>query len=453
MLMPSLETSIANSGLPTLVKAFGATFQEAQWIVLGYLLVITSLIVSVGRLGDILGRRRLLLAGVALFTLASLLCSLAPTLGLLIGARAIQGLGAAIMMALTLASVGEIVVKEKTGSVMGLLGTMSAIGTTLGPSLGGLLIAAFNWPSIFLINVPIGIVNYAILSRYLPKDQKKANDNQPKLDTLGTLILALTLAAYALAMTLGRGRFGGLNMGLLLGAAVGVGLFILHELKTSSPLIQLNMFRDAALSAGLAMSVLVSTVMMATLVVGPFHLSHALGLAPEWVGLTLSGGPLVAALTGVPAGRIVDKFGAQNMSLLGLMGIACGTFLLSVIPLRFGIVGYVSPIVLTTASYALFQAANNTQIMKGVSPERRGTISGMLSLSRNLGLITGAAVMGAVFAAGLHATDVSSADPNLVAAGMHRTFAVAAVLIVIANAIAIGSRYLSRQNSSLTKAG
>lgn len=453
MLMPSLETSIANSGLPTLVKAFGATFQEAQWIVLGYLLVITSLIVSVGRLGDIIGRRRLLLAGVALFTLASLFCSLAPTLGLLIVARAIQGLGAAIMMVLTLASVGEIVAKEKTGSVMGLLGTMSAIGTTLGPSLGGLLIAAFNWQSIFLINVPIGIVNFFLLSRYLPRDQKRTNGNQPKLDMMGTFILALTLAAYALAMTLGRGRFSALNVGLLIGAAAGAGLFIFHELKTSSPLIQLATFRDAVLSAGLAMSVLVSTVMMATLVVGPFYLSRSLGLDPEWVGLVLSAGPLVAALTGVPAGRIVDRFGARRMTLLGLGGIAWGTFLLSVIPMRFGIAGYVLPIVLTTASYALFQAANNTQIMMGIAAERRGTLSGMLSLSRNLGLITGASFMGAVFAANAHATDGTFTDPTLVAAGMQRTFAVAALLAVIAITVAVGSRNLSRQQASTLKAG
>ena len=123
MLMPSLDTSIANAGLPALAQAFGASFQAVQWIVLAYLLAITTLIVSVGRLGDIIGRRRLLLAGIGLFTVASLLCGVAPTLPLLVAARAAQGLGAAIMMALTIAMVGETVPKERTGSAMGLLGT------------------------------------------------------------------------------------------------------------------------------------------------------------------------------------------------------------------------------------------------------------------------------------------------------------------------------------------
>ena len=129
MLLSSLGISSANVALPTLTQAFGASFQETQWVVLAYLLAITTLIVGVGRLGDIIGRRRLLLAGILLFTLASTLCGVAPSVSLLIAARATQGLGAAIMMALAMAFAGETVAKGKTGSAMGLLGTMSAIGT------------------------------------------------------------------------------------------------------------------------------------------------------------------------------------------------------------------------------------------------------------------------------------------------------------------------------------
>ena len=172
MLLSSLGTSIANVGLPTLAQAFNASFQEVQWIVLAYLLAITTLIVSVGRLGDITGRRRLLLAGIFLFTVASVLCGVAPTLWLLIAARAAQGLGAAIMMALTMAFVGETVPKAKTGSAMGLLGTMSAIGTALGPSLGGVLIAGLGWRAIFLVNVPLGILTFLLAYRYLPVDRQ-----------------------------------------------------------------------------------------------------------------------------------------------------------------------------------------------------------------------------------------------------------------------------------------
>jgi len=169
------------------------------------------------------------------------------------------------------------------------------------------------------------------------------------------------------------------------------------------------------------MSALVSTVMMATLVVGPFYLSRALGLDTALVGIAMSAGPLVAALTGIPAGRIVDRVGAQGMTIAGLIGIATGCFTLSVMPARLGIAGYLGPIMVITASYALFQAANNTAMMADARPDQRGVISGMLNLSRNLGLITGASVMGAVFVAG----------------GMRITFEVAAILIVVALAVAI----------------
>src|SRR6266404_4934139 len=169
MLLASLGTSIANVALPTLAQAFGASFQEVQWIVLAYLLAITTL-----------------------------------------------GVGAAIMMALTMAFVGETVPKQQTGSAMGLLGTMSAIGTALGPSLGGVLIAGPGWRAIFLVNLPLGSLTFVLAYRALPVDRRGPKADWTGFDNPGTLLLALTLAAYALDMTIGRGSFGTLTMTLLL---------------------------------------------------------------------------------------------------------------------------------------------------------------------------------------------------------------------------------------------
>jgi EmrB/QacA subfamily drug resistance transporter len=447
MLLSSLGTSIANVGLPTLAQAFNASFQEVQWIVLAYLLAITTLVVSAGRFGDVTGRRRLLLTGIVLFTAASLLCGVAPTLWLLTAARAAQGSGAAIMMALTMAFVGETVPKAKTGGAMGLLGTMSAIGTALGPSLGGVLIIGFGWQAIFLVNVPLGILTFLLALRTLPIDCRGPQTDRAGFDPIGTLLLALTLAAYALAMTIGRGNFGPLNTALLLVAGFGLGLFVLAEARAASPLIRLAMFRDPVLSAGLAMSAIVSTVMMATLVVGPFYLSRAIGLNAALVGIVLSVGPLVAALAGVPAGRIADRFGAQRMTIVGLVGIATGCFILSMMPATLGIPGYIAPIAVITVGYALFQAANNTAVMTDIRPDQRGVISGMLNLSRNLGLITGASVMGAVFALASATNDVTTARPGAVAAGMRITFAVATVMIAVALAVAVGSRAFATRPS------
>ncbi|TIQ19999.1 MAG: MFS transporter [Mesorhizobium sp.] len=447
MLLSSLGISIANVALPTLTHAFDASFQEVQWIVLAYLLAITTLIVSVGRLGDITDRRRLLLAGLFLFTVASVLCGVAPTLWLLIAARAAQGLAAAIMMTLTMAFVGETVPKARTGSAMGLLGTMSAIGTALGPSLGGLLIAGAGWRAIFLVNVPLGLLAFGLAYRHLPADRREPKTDRAGFDVVGTLLLALTLGAYALAMTIGRGSFGPLNLALLVAAVLAAGFFVLVEARVASPLIRLAAFGNTMLSASLATSALVATVMMATLVVGPFYLSRALGLDAAVVGIVMSVGPLVAALSGVPAGRLADRFGAGRMTVIGLLAIAAGCFILSVMPAISGIPGYIAPIAVITSGYALFQTANNTAVMSDISPDQRGVISGLLNLSRNLGLITGASVMGAVFAFASEAIDIATAQPDTVATGMRITFAVAAILIVVALAIAVGGRAVAARPS------
>jgi len=423
MLMPSLDTSIANAGLPILAAAFEATFQQVQWIVLAYLLAITTLIVSVGRLGDGFGRRRLLLIGIGIFTSASLACALAPGLGWLIGARAVQGVGAAIMFALTVALVADAVPKARAGSAMGLLATMSATGTTLGPSLGGVLMAHVGWQAIFLLNVPLGLLNAWLVYRYLPAD--RAAGPRMAFDYVGSVMLVLTLAAYALAMTLE-----GFTVPLLLVSLCGAGLFIVVEMKAKSPLIRLSLFSDARLSSSLTLTLLVTTVMMTTLVVGPFYLHRGLGLSSTMVGVALSIGPLLSAMSGVPAGRLVDRFGARRIVPGALLGMAGGCSLLAILPMSMGLPAYVLPIMVIAVGYALFQAANNTGLMAGVSQDQRGVVSAMLGLARNLGLITGAAVMGAVFA--LAAGDPTQAPATNIASGLHITFGVASALMLTA---------------------
>ncbi|WP_214470545.1 MFS transporter [Mesorhizobium sp. dw_380] len=453
-LLSSLGTSIASVGLPSLMQTFGASFQAVQWVVLAYLLAITTLIVSAGRLADMFGRRPLLLGGIALFTSASVLCGLAPTLWLLIAARVVQGLGAALMMALTLAFVAETVGKDRTGSAMGLLGAMSAIGTTLGPSLGGMLIAGLGWRAIFLVNVPLGILTFALAWRALPARSNTAQAAQGKFDATGTVLLALTLAAYALAMTLGRGNFGPLNVCLLAATAIGIALFAVAQRSVKNPLIHLASFRDLRLSASLAMSLIVATVMMATLVVAPFYLSRGLGLDAAMVGVVLSIGPLVSTLSALLAGRLSDRFGAHRMMVAGLFSLATGTFLLSLALTRLGIASYAVPITVTCFGYALFQTANNAAVMSGVGAGERGVISGLLNLSRNLGLITGASLIGAIFA--VASSDVQQGigqqllSSEAAAQGMQVTFRTATALALGALILALFSARAGRAEAGVS---
>lgn len=452
MLLSALGTSIANVGLPAWTEEFAASFQDVQWIVLAYLLAVTTMIVSIGRLGDMVGRRRLLLAGILVFTGGSVLCGAAPGLWPLVAARAVQGLGAAAMMALALSLVRDAVPEVRTGSAMGLLGTMSAVGTALGPSLGGILFSGFGWQAMFLINVPLGVAAFALAHRCLPASPQPPAGKRARFDTLGMLLLALTLAAYALAMTMASDGFGPASLALLTAAAVGAVLFVLAQAKAASPLIQLALFRRLPLSASLIGNVLVMSVMMATLVVGPFYLCRALGLDAALVGLVMSAGPVVAALTGVPAGRSVDRFGARPLLHAGLAGMGAGCFALFLIPATFGVPGYVAPLMVITASYALFQAANNTAGMAGARSDQRGVVSGMLNLSRNLGLITGASAMGAVFALASGTAGMATAPAEAVAAGMRTTFAVGALLMLAALAITAAGSLFARRGAAAPSA-
>lgn len=425
ILLSSLGTSIANIGLPSLASSFAVPFAQVQWVVLAYLLATTTLIVSAGRLGDRIGRRRLLLAGIALFTLASALSGLAPSLPLLIAARALQGLGAAAMMSMSMALVGSITDKARTGRAMGMLGSMSAVGTALGPSLGGMILAFAGWSGLFLINVPLGLAAFALVRTQVPAD---GGLGAPKAggDPLGTMLLAAALAAYALAMTMG----GSLGPMLVVTALLLAGMFILWQISAPSPLLDLSLFHDLGLRAALLANILVSMIMMATLVLGPFYLTRVLGLSPALTGLVMATGPCISALAGVPSGRSVDRFGSARMTLAGLCGVGFGCLFMATAPAAWGVAGYMLPIALMTSGYALFQAANNTSVMNGQPADRRGLVSGLLNLSRNLGLITGAACLGAVFTLTVGTADIATATPSLIAAGMRAAFLGAGLLVL-----------------------
>jgi len=271
--------------------------------------------------------------------------------------------------------------------------------------------------------------------RYVPLDQAPVKQSESGFDYAGSVLLGLSLATYAMAMTSGRGGFEWQSVALLLIAGVGLIVFFHWQSRSTTPLIQVSLLRDQSLRRGLAMSALVTTVVMSSLVIGPFYLSAALNLASSQIGLVMSFGPLVASLTGLPAGRLVDRFGSVNMCITGLMLMLLGCIAFVALASYLSVLAYLFALSLITAGYALFQAANNTAIMQTSGAGQRG----MLNLARNLGLITGASLMGNIFAIS-SAIEVSSAAPSSVAkltTGLQITFMVGMGLIVLALVIAL----------------
>ena len=428
MLLPSLGTSIANVALPSLKSALGGTSQDVQWVVIIYLMAVTATLVTAGRLGDLLGKRRVLLSGIGLFTAASIAAVFASELWVLILARGIQGLGAATMMALTVAAVGDMVPKDRAGSAMGLLGTVSAVGTAMGPSLGGILIATFGWPSVFALMGLAGAVTFVFAYHLLPKDAPRVKPS-PSFDFAGTALLVASLATFALATTVTPTTY--VNLLLAGAAAVGLAGFILVQRMVTAPLVQLQLLQHRSIGTGLVSIGLVSAIMMTTLVVGPFYLASTLELGPAATGLVMTIGPAVAALVGVPAGRLVDHFGPTKPTVTGLTGVLFGALLMTWLPNAFGVGGYAASLILITGGYALFQAANNTAVMESAGNQQRGVTSALLSLARNLGLVTGASAMGSLFAFGSGGLPMLGLQQGG-EAGLQLAFIVATILAALA---------------------
>ncbi|MGD1887724.1 MAG: MFS transporter [Cohaesibacteraceae bacterium] len=436
MLLAALGISIVAIALPALVEVFDTTLAGAQWVILAYLLTLTVSTLPLSRLADGIGLRPVLLGGLVLFVVASLVCSLAPNLGFLIGGRAAQGMGAAILMALPLSVVRQTVPAERTGAAMGLLGTMSAIGTALGPSLGGWLISLLGWSSVFLAMALIGGVAFFLALMTVPPQAKGAQPNKTSrlrdLDIAGLVTLVALLSAYALALTANGGAFTLVHAGLLVAAVAGAFLFVRIERSARQPLIAIALFKDWHLGSGVVMNLLVSAVMMATLIVGPFFLKVSLGLSDALVGLVMAIGPATAALSGVPAGLLTDRLNAQTVVRIGLGEMTVATLLLAFLPVWLGVPGFLIALVFLTPGYQLFLAALNAGQMMRAGAEHRGAVAGLLRLSRNLGFITGASLLGAVFAWASGDQNPIDAGSEAVAIGMTVTYLVCCGLVLMA---------------------
>ncbi|OWU67254.1 MFS transporter [Marinibacterium profundimaris] len=438
-LTASLGISVASVLLPTLTRRFDVTVSEAQWVVLAYLMAVTVTIVSVGRLGDLFGHRRVMIAGLIVFMAASVLCATAPNLSLLILGRALQGVGGAILIALTMSIARDLVPSRQLGKAMGLLGTTSATGTALGPSLGGLVLAWSDWRTAFWLLAGVAGLTLVLAVLAIRRDGLPARASFLSLDLPGTALLIVALGAYSLVTSGGATGVPVSQAVLVVVALAATACFVMVEARVSTPLVPMAALMDRKTGAGVAMNILVGTVMMATLVVGPFFLTFSLGLGDAVVGIVLSVGPVVAAFSGVPSGWLTDRFGARRVMLAGLVQTMFGLLCLAFLPRQFGVDGYIAALIVLTPAFQMFLAANNTAVMSGASKEQRGRLSGLLGLSRNLGLMTGASAMSTLFVAVMGTGDAAEAPVADVSRAFSMTFSAAAALALIALCLALWS--------------
>jgi MFS family permease len=432
---PSVSVILAALGissvavvLPQLSQEFTGSLLDPSLVVSAYILAVTALIVPAGRAGDIFGKRTILIAGLLLFLFGVLAAYFSTTLSHLIISRLAQGAGAAAMMAMPLAQVREFAPQNQTGRWMGVMGTMSAIGTASGPALAGMIASHFDWRAVFLFQVPLTVI--ALVFCFMFSIRGKRLSGRSRIDYAGAATLAALLAAFVLLMS---DLKDGIDVGALLFGAVTLLLmyiFWMIEKRAHDPLIPLALVKSVDLRISFVMNATVSMIMMGMLIVGPYFLTLGLGLTTAQMGLAMSVGPITSAFSGMPAGRLTEKLGAHRTVFLGLLAMILSTVAMAVLPYLFALGGFLLAFMLLAPSYQVFLAALNTSVMEDTLDKNQGVTSGLLNLSRNFGFILGASITSPIFWLIENTDKGALIEADRISKAMAGTFIFASVLVL-----------------------
>ncbi len=393
--MSTLDGSIVNVALPSIRSRLGASIGGVEWIVTVYLLVISATLLGAGRLGDLLGHRRVFAGGMLLFTLGSALCGVAPGLGVLVASRAVQALGASAMMAMGPAAVTAIFPPERRGRALGGISSVVAAGLAAGPPIGGFLVDHFSWRAIFFVNLPVGVAGAIWASRSLPSGSEAPGAT---FDRPGAAWLAAALGAGVGAIEVAP-HHGGAARALAVAAAGALVLLVRRERVAPSPLVDAGLFRDRVFSTGLAAGLLSYAAMFTQTLLTPFYLAQVKGLGPRDMGLMLTAVPVALSVASPVAGWLSDRFGPRWPCLSGMAALAAALAWLASADAAASLPSVAARLALAGAAMGLFQPPNNSAVMGTLPRARLGSGGGMLATARNLGMVMGVSAAGALLAA------------------------------------------------------
>ncbi len=397
-IMATLDISVVNIALPTLARAFRVSLTTVEWVVLAYVVTITGLLLTLGRLADRVGRRRVYGLGLAIFTAASALCAAAPGVHGLIAARALQGLGAAMMTANSSAILISSFPESERGRALGAFGAMVGVGLALGPPIGGMLVQ-LSWRWIFIINLPIGILALVQLRAQVPPDPPAARVAAPAASLPAAALWCATLVLVMLGLSRGPEN-GWTNPAVWLlfaAAALALAAFLAVERRAAAPLLPLD-----ALRGPLGRAVLLTLLgQMLSIAVGfhmPLFLEEVMGFDAARSGRWLAVVPLVALLAAPLAGRWADRWGSARLVSLGLAITAAGLSVLTRIAVAPAPLLVLGGLALAGLGLGLFAVPNASTVMSAVAGERLGLAAGLQATMRNLGIAAGAAAATAILA-------------------------------------------------------
>lgn len=386
--MSAVDGSVVNVALPVIGRELGVGVVSAQWVVSGYLLSISSLLLVFGRLADAWGYGLLLATGFVLFGLSSAACGFSGSLRMLVAARAVQGIGASMLMASGPALVTTSFPGSERGRALGLQATATYLGLALGPFIGGFLTSHFGWHSIFFVNIPIAAGGTTLVIAGLHPHRGRERWH---FDAAGAALFALglTLFLFGLARTQQVGWRNAEVLVMLAAGPVLLALFLWREATARAPLLPLALFRSGAFSGGVGAAWLQYLVIFVVIFLAPFYLQRTLSMSPEAAGAVLTSQPAMMVLVTAAAGWLSDRIGTRIPSTAGMIVIACGTFLLTRLGSHAGIFHVAAVLALIGLGVGLFTTPNNSAIMGAAPRDRQGVASGLLAAARNVGMVCG----------------------------------------------------------------
>jgi EmrB/QacA subfamily drug resistance transporter len=396
--MSAIGTSVVNIVLPVVSRDFGVAVSTIEWVITTYLIIVSGLLLSFGRLGDLRGHKAVYVLGFMIFTVASPLCGVSPNALALIAARALQALGAAMLFANSPAILTKNFPAAQRGQALGLQSMMTYLGLTVGPSLGGWLTLQFGWRAAFFINLPIGLLALWLSIYFIPRD---APADQPEpFDWAGAATFMIGLVVLMLALNQGHawGWTSPIILTMLFVALLIAALFVLIEQRMASPMLDLSLFRQRLFSAAVASAVANYICMYSVLFLMPFYLIQARGFDPAQAGVLLTAQPVLMALSAPLSGTLSDKIGSRLLGTLGMMILALGAFFLSRLDLASSQIDIVIALAILGLGTGMFTAPNSSALMGAAPRHRQGIAASVLATARNGGMVLGVGLAGAIFA-------------------------------------------------------
>jgi len=393
--MSTLDGSIVNVALPTIMADLQVSLVTIEWVMVIYLLTVSSTLLLFGRLSDIRGRRWVYCRGFAVFTAGSFLCALSPGAGWLIASRALQGLGAAMLMACSPALVVDAFPENERGKALGLIGTVVASGLTLGPAIGGILLDDFAWPAIFYINLPIGILATLLAKDFLKGTRADITREDP-LDLKGAALLLICFVAVLTGVI--HVQQWGVYL-LVLGvvavlAAIGL---VKVERRCQYPIFPIHIFQKRLFTLPLIAAVIMFASLFTVIFLMPFFLFHPCGLGPQQVGYMMVTPFIFLFIISPISGAVSDRIGSRWLCTLGMGILAAAIFALMRLAPETALFDIAWRLALAGSGVALFLPPNSAVAMNAVAPQYRGTASGTVATARNMGMVLGVALAGLIF--------------------------------------------------------